>query len=441
MSTDSSSNSYSLFGKPVSTRDASANAFTSSFSSYLDSSANRLPYSPSSAKANASVTGSTIYSSSTSTSDSTSAKKDKMHTDYIGFTISAVTNFLCILIFFVIFGSISLYTCKVAQSNILPSDIRFSPFTNISRQFSYPDEVSINPVKVYDNYWFQLLGIFESGVYSTKVKFDEDKNYNTKSKFSFIEFLNSMSRANFFGHFVRDICANMISNMNLWMNTFYQIINQYLPESLIIVFFPIFSMILAPVLAIGSFLLAGFYNVWYIRDFFQYKTRENKWEDPFTYIQPIRIWFLCMYFFFLWLPFMILVPPIITFYVTFVPLFITCETTSTNAPKKTIGLIDFMMNTLKYKSQLYIILTSLVLLFRSGGQIAFWAILVGSLVLSLLLSGSISKETILQDKYVTEGVTSSAPIEVTNTTVGGGMKGGLRNRSGMRKNKVGQKRV
>ncbi len=131
----------------------------------------------------------------------------------------------------IVIGTTMVYSGKVAQSNILPTDINCFPYTNLTPTIEKVD-IDINIVKTKD------------GVFSTKIEFDQAKNMKIMEE-GFLGFLKRMTENKDSGHFYLYICSlfqSVISN-NLYMNTvYYNVINSTFSESVILFFLPYFNI-------------------------------------------------------------------------------------------------------------------------------------------------------------------------------------------------------
>ena len=131
----------------------------------------------------------------------------------------------------IVIGTTMVYSGKVAQSNILPTDINCFPYTNLTPTIEKVD-IDINIVKTKD------------GVYSTKLEFDPVKNMKIMEE-GFLGFLKRMTENKDSGHFYLYLCSlfqGVISN-NLYMNNvYYNLLNSTFSESVILFVLPYFNI-------------------------------------------------------------------------------------------------------------------------------------------------------------------------------------------------------
>jgi hypothetical protein len=156
-----------------------------------------------------------LASASSSSSASASSKKSFSYSALFVFFILLLLHFLAVLF---IAPSI-LYACKVAQSNILPTDIKCAPYQ--------PVEATVSPVDININlYKNPSTGTKES----QKIQFP----YNEKNKKNkMIEVLSGLAnspKAYAFTAYIVNILLTLIAFNYSSVNVFLNILNEYLPE-------------------------------------------------------------------------------------------------------------------------------------------------------------------------------------------------------------------
>ena len=131
----------------------------------------------------------------------------------------------------IVIGTTMVYSGKVAQANILPTDINCFPYTNLTPTIERVD-IDINIVKTKD------------GVFSTKLEFDQAKNMKIMEE-GFLGFLKRMTENKDSGHFylyISSLFQGVISN-NLYMNTvYYNVLNSTFSESIMLFLLPHFNI-------------------------------------------------------------------------------------------------------------------------------------------------------------------------------------------------------
>ena len=225
--------------------------------------------------------------------ESTSSNKGDYISNIKGFLTSVALIFVAITVYYTESGLI-LYACKLAQSNILPTDVHCSPYTD--------SEPSIQPIKT---------NIFTTGgdiPLSMKLNFPYNE-YNSKNSIldMFREYKNS-PRSNFLANYFISILETVIHFNYSAFNTVLDMLNG-LPEILLVIFGPVIvGFILAFILIANHFYLI---YLWFAQMGWFFKTNTNdsgtgnpKWEDV-TFISPFNFWcavslviLFCILFFF-----------------------------------------------------------------------------------------------------------------------------------------------
>jgi len=165
-------------------------------------------------------------------------------------------------------GGLVLYICKLAQSNVLPTNDKCYPYTDI--------EPVIDPIKI------NIFPTFSEPKQSIKMTFpykDDPvlKNYNAKNLIlDFIHEKKTDNTTGYLANYFMDIIGSLFrfnyGAYNVTMNVF----NEYIPEFLIIFFGPLYFIFI-------SFLLFLFNNVYAIYLWFACMSwffKENENTDP-----------------------------------------------------------------------------------------------------------------------------------------------------------------
>lgn len=154
----------------------------------------------------------------------------------------------------IVIGTTMVYSGKVAQANILPTNIKCFPYTNLTPSVGKVD-IDINIVKTKD------------GVFSTKLDFDQAKNMKIVEE-GFLGFLKRMTENKDSGHFYLYACSlyqSAISN-NLYMNTvYYNLLNSTFSESVVLFLLPYFNIFWFIItFVVNLFYITGtwFYNLY-----------------------------------------------------------------------------------------------------------------------------------------------------------------------------------
>jgi hypothetical protein len=355
--------------------------------------------------------------------------------NYTGFTIGLLTYSFHIIISFVLVGSIGLYLCKIAQANVLPDDINFYPF---GEKINEVEQIPINTniVKVYGLMGLGLfLGQKPEKEESTKIVFNSKEVYDSYNK-GIIGFLNSLKtnpdKSSYVGLYLNDVISSVIANNNWIINKLFGFLNQYLPESFIIIISPMISVILLIFMFFTNIILCFFYQLTNWSDFFKDKNVKNEkvsWKEPFTYFRPWRAFVLFLYCLFLFFPVVSCLPLFTTFYSIFSPLGINAKLFNTNI---NYGFGSFIKDVILYKSQLYLILLTFGLLTQSSLYLGINGIIgciIGILIVIFcfhMYNQFIPNNT--DGKYESDGLVSGKPAKVKVQQQGGGGKNKIKSK-------------
>jgi len=310
--------------------------------------------------------------SDTSAIDEKKNKTDKPKSELLNFAVGILIQ-LIVFGIIIIFGSLFLYIGKVAQSNILPNCLAYAPYTDISSPLK-EIPIDINVVKT------------EKGAWSTKIKFPIEENMKTIN--GALEFLKKMingPKTNVFKLYIATTLQEVITcNFNV-INTIYNFINEYIPETLIV--------LIGPFLSFFIYILTGLIDsiyliiLWFrnIPLLFSEKTEtanSTTWKDGDMWGLLTWYWSLFYIFIFIILFFVLgisFIIPILSFLVStfcmLFPLFMKSRTVETDKP---YGISETIKNVLKYKMSIIMILLSLNIIGSTssnfGGYAAFVAI-------------------------------------------------------------------
>jgi hypothetical protein len=248
------------------------------------------------------------------TTNNTSAIDDKKNenTSSSGSLISQIINYIIsivivLIIIFIYFSSsgLILYLCKLAQSNILPTESNCAPYTDVKPNIQ---EIKTN-----------IFTTFTQPETSMKLQFPYDKNSKNKVIDMFKEYKNKPS-SNFLANYFISITEQLLEFNYSAITVIMNIINNTLTEGLIIGIGPIIGSSLYFIGIIVNelyFIYLWFSNmIW----FFKHNSNDSgnglpKWNDV-TLLEPFE-WCLGVGLIFLFIFILILGFPI----VLFIPLF------------------------------------------------------------------------------------------------------------------------
>lgn len=197
-----------------------------------------------------------------------------------GFIISIIVAILLILLYFSS-SSLILFTCKIAQSNILPTEANCAPYTDI--------EPIINPSPLQTN----IFTTFTDPEMSMKIEIPYDINSKSKLIEIFKKY-KEKSSSNFLANYFISIAESILQFNYLAINNIMNLVNSTLPEPAIIGIGPIICGILYTIGLLVNTLY--FIYLWFANMSWFFKTNTNdsgngkpKWENV-TFLNPLN-WF------------------------------------------------------------------------------------------------------------------------------------------------------
>ena len=210
-------------------------------------------------------------------------------------TISTFIKYIIIILIVILLvyayfgaGGFVLYACKLAQSNVLPTDVNCFPYTSTETKI---DPTNINIFTTNDN-----------PPLSEKIQFPYD---NDNKKFVLIEMMKNYkesSNANFLASYFISIIETFISTNYSLFNAFFNILNKNCSENVITYLGPLLMFIIAPLLIVIDYVY--FVYLWFTSMgwFFQTNTNDTDegppvWEsvgitDTTSYILSIVLIFI-----------------------------------------------------------------------------------------------------------------------------------------------------
>lgn len=222
---------------------------------------------------------------------------------------------ILIVIGYFIFSSIILYECKLAQSNIVPTNLECYPYTE-----NYP-EIQ----KIFTN-------IFVSNTEpqtSVKLNFPYDKPNSKNMLLDMFRKYKENPKSNFLINYFISILEGLINYSNNALVTFFNFLNK-MPEVLIIILGPILSgiyFILSPVIGIFVFIYYYFLEMKWL---FKENTNSNENDKPIwtdvNLFEPVNYGvalFLVFIFFIIFWILIFTVTPILSFVIFYMCFFMT----------------------------------------------------------------------------------------------------------------------
>jgi hypothetical protein len=279
----------------------------------------------------------------------------------------------------IIIGSIVLYSCKVAQANLLPTCSSSAPYTNVPSQVQ-DILVDINVVKT------------SKGDFSTKLHFPVNENL-TKINQGALGLLRNMiygPKTNVFNLYIASTLQSVMSlNFNI-INTVYNFLNSGIYETIIV----IFGEYVALLLFIGLLFINGiylsilwFYNIYLL---FSEKTdngTSTSWTDGAMW--GILSWYWAIFYIFIFIiAFFIvggliisLASIILPIFCLFFPIFMTSKYPDAN---KSYGIAETIKNVVKFKMNIILMLVSLYVVLNANSNFGSYATLVAVLACAML---------------------------------------------------------
>jgi hypothetical protein len=226
---------------------------------------------------------STDNTNDTNTIDDKRILQSKISNEYV----SKITSFLSSIIYIIIhiiiyfsFSGIILYLCKLAQSNILPTEINCFPYTN--------NEINITSIKS------NIFNTWTDPPLSMKIEFPYNE-YNKSNKIIdiFREY-KEKSNSNFLANYFIAIIESIFHLNYSAINTIFNMFNEF-SEIVLILFGPILIFFILFFL----FLFNHLYIIysWFSNMYWFLKTNSNdtnigkpKWDDV-TFTSPLNFCF------------------------------------------------------------------------------------------------------------------------------------------------------
>ena len=317
----------------------------------------------------------------TSTTTSTTSSANTIPGNTGGFLASLLFQ-LMILFFIILLGSIMLYSCRVAQSNILPTLSNCFPYTSIVAKL-VEQIVNIDIVK-------HVNGDTDM---STKLKFPYTENMKQfeGGLFGFLREMIESPKATVFGLYFGKMLQTILATNISMLNGFYNLINSFVNETLIIFIMP--SIMFIPFilsLIVNSFYM-GFlwmYNLSYLISSSKVVNGISTWTNGniWTILNLVIMYFAVIFGLILLFSLGLIVIPLIAFiiaiYSFILPLFMHSQVENT---KEAYGLKDTFLNIWRYKKSIIMFIITLLVISNAftcyGGYTGF-AVIVFCLILN-----------------------------------------------------------
>jgi hypothetical protein len=284
------------------------------------------------------------------------------------------------VIFGIIYGSIGLYTCKIAQSNVLPDKMAEVPFGQQLTSFGDSDtdhSIIANLTKEYD--WHGMGWVFghTPKIQGQLIEFDNKQVLDTYfNGFYGTLYKNKYSSSNLALYYY-NIFSNIFASGNGIINFLFYWMNK-LPEWMILVLFPFFGHLLVSGMGVFHMGASIFFHAIYLKDFFLKKVERNEgdesvphlWEkyDDIKYLKLFPI-LTIMFFLFsggVWLSVMTVTAISFLSWI-FTPLYVSFyKNKSEHTIENEFTLFQYIGDIVSSHWQLMIIMTSLITIYNSN---------------------------------------------------------------------------
>ena len=299
------------------------------------------------------------------------------------FALNSMILFIILLVYFGCSGLL-LYVCKLAQSNILPTDHHCSPYTDTTPKI---EEIETNIFSTTDPTSREPL--------SMKIKFPYNE-YNARNKFiDMLSEYKKKSDSNFLANYFISILETLIQMNYSSLNTIFNMMNG-LPEFLLILLGPILATVITSVVFIFDNLYLIY--LWFANMGWLFKTNTNdssegkpKWEDvtivsPFNYGCAVGLVILFIILFFL--SFGVLFPFIAFMSIAYC--LISCITYKAEMNGKRIQSSVIMQEVFKYYKEYILSIFSFLVIINAFASLGTLPGIFSIITLALIYFGIIS---------------------------------------------------
>jgi hypothetical protein len=313
--------------------------------------------------------------------ESSSSNKGDFFSSIGGFILLVVIIFVCIIVYYTKSGLI-LYACKLAQSNILPTDVHCSTYTNSSP--------NIQPIK---------SNIFTTGgenPLSMKVNFPYNE-YNSKNYIldMFREYKKEPA-SNFLANYFISMIETIIQFNYSIFNKILDMLNG-LPEIILVIFGPVIVAFITSIIFIVDHIYLIY--LWFAQMGWFFKTNTNdsgtgnpKWEDV-TLLSPFNYWCaVCLVILFVILFFCSIATPIISILASFSMAWciFSCVTYKAEMGGKMISALSIIRDVFKYYKSTITGIFSFFVIVSAFSKLGTIPGLFSIIVLGLIYFGIIS---------------------------------------------------
>jgi len=267
----------------------------------------------------------------------------------------------------IIIGALGLYSCKVAQTNILPTCLSFSPYTNTIPPIKEVP-IDINVVKT------------EKGAWSTKIEFPLQENFKTiNNTLGILNNFINQPNSNVYKLYIATTLQQLIACNLTVTNNINNFMNSMLTETWIILLSPyilFFTGMLTCLINTIYFIILWFYNIYLLFS----EKNGSTWKDGEMWgllnwwWALIYIFIFCVLFFTIGLGLVIpITAGVVSLFCAILPLFMKSKNSQTG---KSYGVFETIKNVLKFKLNIIMILLSLYIISSASNNLGGYAALV-----------------------------------------------------------------
>lgn len=297
----------------------------------------------------------------------------------------------------IVFGSVGLYTTKVAAAGILPASLNDDgeqmtlKITDKVRKY-----VDMNITKVFGFYGLNIFSSPEKEM-AQQAEFNPKKFVASYKDGPICGLLSQSTKSPFF-LYMSSVVNYMASINNYAINRVYGGIGELLPESVILILYPLLSTFIYPATYLFNFVVSIFAHIKFLHQLFRQKDRNDNWE-PVKDISYINIkndllfafiwWWVCIISVFVMTPCMFL-------YSIISPLMAT-YTIVGKSSKKPSNFGTFIKDMFWFKKNLIMILAMISLLYNTitylGNDYAIGALV--AIVISIIGLNVLNNDNII----------------------------------------------
>jgi hypothetical protein len=298
--------------------------------------------------------------------------------------VTSVAMVIAIILLYFSGGALMLFLCKLAQSNILPTELNCAPYTD-SQPVIRPSPIQTNIFTTYTDPEMSMKLQIPYDINSKYQIIDMFKKYKESPSSSFL--------ANYFISIIDSLFQFNYASINSTMNS----MNSIFPEGVIICLGPIISVFMY---ALKIFLnVIYFVYLWFSNMTWFLKTNKNdsgdgnpQWENvsiitPFNWFTGVGFAFLFSFLLMMWFPILLSLPLMIYHYVLFSTMFYKAILNG-----KQIMSFAIIIETFKYYKLTMVSIISLCIILLAFSKLGSIAGVCSIVTLCLVYYGFISMD-------------------------------------------------